>query len=150
MSKRVCISGFFDPIHPGHIRYIQEASKLGDVIVILNTDPQLMMKKGYVFMPFEERKEVLQSIKGVKEVIDCIDKDYTSSKTLELIKPDMFLKGGDRRLDNIPEKDICEKLGIEMIFGVGGYDKPQSSSWLVEKFIWTIKSNKELKKKYGL
>ena len=150
MAKKVCLSGFFDPIHPGHIRYIQEAAKLGDVYIILNTDDQLMMKKGYVFMPFHERKEVLLNIKNVVDVIDCIDTDYTSSKTLELIKPDMFLKGGDRRLGNIPERETCERLGIEMIFGVGGYDKPQSSSWLVEKFIQKLKTDKDFRRKHGL
>lgn len=150
MAKKVCLSGFFDPIHPGHIRYIQEASKLGDVWIILNTDDQLMMKKGYVFMPFEDRKEVLQSIKGVIGVLDCIDTDYTSAKTIELMRPDMFLKGGDRLLENIPEREVCERLGIEMVFGVGGYDKPQSSSWLVEKFIYKLKQDQTLRRKYGL
>jgi D-beta-D-heptose 7-phosphate kinase/D-beta-D-heptose 1-phosphate adenosyltransferase len=132
--KTVCVSGGFDPIHIGHVRYIQEAAKLGDyLIVILNSDEFLVKKKGKAFMPFEERKEILFAIDGVDEVFMAIDKDMTVCETLELLKPDIFAKGGDRTLENIPEKETCERLGIDMVFGVGG-DKIQSSSWIIEKY----------------
>uniref|UniRef100_A0A7C3SR27 Cytidyltransferase n=1 Tax=Dictyoglomus turgidum TaxID=513050 RepID=A0A7C3SR27_9BACT len=131
----VAVSGGFDPVHVGHIRYFKEAKKLGDkLIVILNSDRFLMKKKGYVFMPFKERKEILESIKWVDKVIPAIDKDQTVCKTLAKLKPDIFAKGGDRTLENIPEKEVCEKLGIKMVFGVGG-GKIQSSSWLLNKFL---------------
>lgn len=130
--KTVVTSGGFDPIHKGHIRLIKEASELGDrLIVVLNTDDFLIRKKGKPFMCFEERKEILESIRWVDEVVACIDEDQTVCKTLEMLKPDIFAKGGDRTLDNIPEKDVCERLGIDMVFGVGG-GKIQSSSWLLK------------------
>ncbi len=130
----VAVSGGFDPPHFGHIRYFRDAKKLGDkLMVILNTDAFLKRKKGYVFMPFEERKELVESIEYVDEVIECIDKDQTVCKTLELIKPDIFAKGGDRTIDNIPEREVCERFKIKMIFGVGG-EKVQSSSELLKNY----------------
>lgn len=130
--KIIAVSGGFDPIHIGHIRYFKEASELGELVVILNTDRFLKKKKGFVFMPYKERKEIIESIKYVNRVVKCIDKDQTVIKTLKSLKPDIFAKGGDRNLNNIPEKEICEELGIKMIFGVGG-GKIQSSSWLINK-----------------
>lgn len=133
MSKTVCVSGGFDPIHVGHVRMILEASKLGDVIVIANSDAWLERKKGYVFMKYEERKEVLQAIKGVVKVVEGIDDDGTVCENLKKIKPNFFANGGDRKDGNVPEYKVCEDLKIEMKFGIGGNDKPQSSSWLVNK-----------------
>jgi cytidyltransferase-like protein len=130
----VAVSGGFDPIHVGHIRMIKEAAQLGDVIIITNSDNWLMRKKGYVFMPYEERQEVLYSLKGVVDVIEAQDDDDTVCITLEKLKPDIFANGGDRKDGNVPEYEVCKRLGIEMEFGIGGSDKPQSSSWLVDKF----------------
>ena len=133
--KVVAVSGGFDPVHIGHIRYFKEAKKLGDrLIVILNSDEFLIKKKGYVFMPYKERKEIIENIKYVDKVVKCIDKDETVNKTLSLLKPDIFAKGGDRTIDNIPERKVCERLGIKMAFNVGG-PKAQSSSWLVNRII---------------
>ena len=131
--KIVAISGGFDPIHVGHIRMIQEAAELGAVVVVANSDEWLLRKKGYVFMKYEERQEILKSIKGVIDVFKASDKDDTVCRSLEIIKPDIFANGGDRKEGNIPEYQLCEDMGIEMKFGVGGSDKPQSSSWLVDK-----------------
>lgn len=129
----VAVSGGFDPLHIGHIQYFKEAKKLGDkLVVILNSDRFLMNKKGYIFMPYKERKEIIKRIKYIDKVIDCIDKDQTVCKTLKMLKPDIFAKGGDRTLENIPERKICEELGIKMVFNVGK-GKVQSSSWLVDK-----------------
>lgn len=129
----VAVSGGWDPLHVGHVRLFKEAKKLGDkLIVILNSDRFLMKKKGYVFMPHKERKEIIKSIKYVDKVVDCIDKDQTVCKTLVKLKPDIFANGGDRTSGNIPEEDICERLGIKMVFNVGK-GKIQSSSWLVNK-----------------
>lgn len=129
-EKIVTVSGGFDPVHIGHVRMIREASKLGKLIVILNNDAFLMRKKGFVFMPLEERKELLENIKGVDSVFVAIDEDDSVCKSLEKIKPDIFANGGDRKAANeIREADVCRKLGIEMVFNVGG-GKVQSSSWL--------------------
>jgi cytidyltransferase-like protein len=125
MKKRsvtVAVSGAFDPIHVGQVRYIREASKLGNkLVVILNSDDFLLRKKGFVFMPFEERKEILENIKGVDEVIASVDKDQTVRKTLEILKPDIFAKGGARTgPENIPEVDTCHKIGCRVVTNVGG------------------------------
>jgi D-beta-D-heptose 7-phosphate kinase/D-beta-D-heptose 1-phosphate adenosyltransferase len=132
-KKIVAVSGGFDPIHIGHTRMIQDAKKLGDVIVFLNTDEWLKRKKGYVFMTWQERAEILLSIKGVKEVYSAMDDDDTVCEALRFYKPDVFANGGDRKPGKVPEYQTCEELGIDMAFSVGGDDKPQSSSWLVEK-----------------
>ena len=111
---------------------IRAASAFGGVIVIANSDEWLMRKKGYVFMPFEERAEILESIKGVVAVVKAKDDDDTVCETLKDLRPDAFANGGDRKGDNVPEVALCEELDIQMLWNVGG-DKIQSSSWLVEK-----------------
>lgn len=129
----VCCSGGFDPVHIGHVRYFREAKALGDyLVVILNSDNFLKQKKGYIFMPFEERKEIIESIRYVDKVVACIDKDQTVCQTLDKIKPDIFAKGGDSTAGNIPEYDTCNRCNIEMVFNVGGC-KIQSSSRLVDE-----------------
>lgn len=131
----VAVSGGFDPIHIGHLRSILEARELGDsVMVILTRDDQLITKKGYVFMTYHERKEILMRIHGVDMVLPNIDLDLSSTQSLERYGPDIFAKGGDRTEDNMPqtEKEICQKIGCKIIYGVGG-GKIQSSSWLVKK-----------------
>ncbi|NLE08815.1 MAG: adenylyltransferase/cytidyltransferase family protein [Dehalococcoidales bacterium] len=132
-EKIVTVSGGFDPVHIGHVRMIRGAAQLGKLIVILNNDAFLMRKKGFVFMPLEERKEILENIKGVDSVFVAIDEDDSVCKSLEAIKPDIFANGGDRKAVNeIREADVCKRLGIEMVFNVGG-GKVQSSSWLTGK-----------------
>ena len=131
--KYVAVSGGFDPIHVGHIRMIQEAAKMGKVIVIANSDEWLLRKKKYVFMNYKERHEILSAIKGVHEVFEAKDSDDTVCASLLTLRPDIFANGGDRKEGNVPEYQLCEDMGIEMRFGVGGNDKPQSSSWLVDK-----------------
>ena len=134
-KKIVTVSGGFDPLHVGHVRMIQAAAQMGDVIVIANSDDWLMRKKGYVFMPYEERQEVLYSIKGVIDVFEADDEDGTVCKTLEKIKPDIFANGGDRKDNNTPEMDVCNELGIELLWNIGG-EKVESSSNLVNKARW--------------
>ena len=128
----VAVSGGMDPIHKGHVRMILEAYEYGDVVVILNSDEWLMRKKGYVFMPWEERAEIIRAIRGVKYVTKAQDDDGSVSETLREIKPAYFANGGDRKEGNTPEGQVCEELGIEMLWNVGG-DKIQSSSELVAK-----------------
>ena len=131
----VAVSGGYDPIHVGHIRSIREGKKLGDkLIVILTRDDQLIQKKGYYFMPYEERKEILENIEGVGQVVPNIDEGITSNESLEYYRPDIFAKGGDRSENNMPEieKMVCAKIGCRIIYGVGGH-KIQSSSSLVKR-----------------
>jgi D-beta-D-heptose 7-phosphate kinase/D-beta-D-heptose 1-phosphate adenosyltransferase len=112
---------------------LRDAAQLGKVFVILNTDDFLIRKKGYVFMPLEERKEILEAISYVDRVIVSVDKDDSVCKTLEMILPDIFANGGDRtNKKEIREAELCDRLNIEMVFGVGG-DKIQSSSRLVKE-----------------
>lgn len=134
MTKTVAISGYFDPIHGGHIDYIEAAAQFGRLVVFLNTDEAAIRKKGYAFMPFKDKARILMAMKGVDVVMPAMDSDGSVCKNLELIRPDIFANGGDRFEDNIPEKSTCERLGIEMVFNVGG-GKVQSSSALVENVI---------------
>mgnify|MGYP006154772255 FL=1 len=130
--KIVCVSGGFDPIHIGHVRMIQDASQLGEVIVIANSDEWLMRKKGYVFMTYAERQEIIYAIKGVIDVVEASDDDNTVCKTLRNLNPHIFANGGDRGTKNTPEMAVCKELDIQMVWGMGGNDKPQSSSWLID------------------
>ncbi len=130
LKKLIAVSGGFDPIHVGHVRMIQEAAKYGDVLVIANSDDWLMRKKGFVFMPYKERAEILESIKGVFGVTEADDADNTVCNSLTVLRPDVFANGGDRKGNNTPEVALCEKLGIKLLWNVGG-DKIQSSSTLV-------------------
>ncbi|MBI2632957.1 MAG: adenylyltransferase/cytidyltransferase family protein [Parcubacteria group bacterium] len=135
----VAVSGGFDPLHHGHVRMFQEAKKLGDeLVIILNNDNWLVAKKGYAFMPQEERKKIL-------EAIGCVDKvfltthsknsnDMSVCQELMKIKPHIFANGGDRYKNNIPEVTTCETIGCKMVFNVGKGGKIQSSSWLLERY----------------
>ena len=142
-KKTIVISGGMDPVHVGHVRMIQAAAELGKVIVVLNSDAWLERKKGYAFMPFEERKYLLESIKGVSEVSDVDDSDGTVCEALQRLKPDMFGNGGDRTSDNTPEKEVCLDIGIQMIWNLGG-EKVQSSSELVRNYVKNRSENSEL------
>lgn len=136
MSKKmIAVSGGFDPIHIGHVRMIREAAALGDeLIVILNNDNWLRKKKGHVFMPQDQRKEILEALAGVTRVVitnhvpDCID--MSVCEVLREIRPHVFANGGDRFADNIPEAVLARELGIETVFHIGNGGKVQSSSWL--------------------
>ena len=129
--KNVMVSGGFDPIHVGHVRMIQKASEWGQVIVVINSDDWLLRKKGYIFMPWEERAEIIGNIKGVVMVSAVDDTDGTVCEALKKYRPCAFANGGDRKKQNTPEMEICDELGIQMLWGIGG-GKIQSSSWLVE------------------
>ena len=129
-GKLIMVSGGFDPIHIGHVRMILEASKYGDVIVVANSDDWLIRKKGYVFMPWQERAEIIESIRGVFRVEHVDDSDGTVCEAIKRIKPDVFANGGDRKDNNTPEVALCNKLGIGLAWNVGG-GKIQSSSELV-------------------
>jgi cytidyltransferase-like protein len=125
--KTVAISGYFDPIHVGHLEYITEARKLGDkLIVIVNNNQQCVLKKGKPFMDEKDRVLITSSLKDVDEVFLSVDHDKTVCKSLELLKPDIFANGGDRKNYEIPESAICKKYNIQIIDGLG--QKIRSSS----------------------
>jgi D-beta-D-heptose 7-phosphate kinase/D-beta-D-heptose 1-phosphate adenosyltransferase len=126
----IALSGGFDPVHVGHLKMIQSATQYGKVVIILNSDEWLMRKKGYMFMPWTERKELLMGIKGVHAVEAADDSDNTVCEALKRINPHYFGNGGDRTDRNTPEKQLCEELDITMLWGLGG-GKIQSSSELV-------------------
>jgi D-beta-D-heptose 7-phosphate kinase/D-beta-D-heptose 1-phosphate adenosyltransferase len=131
----VAVSGYFDPLHIGHVRYIQAAKKLGDILwVILNTDEQAVAKKGYCFMPYKERSEILLAMKDVNAVLPNIDNDGSVAQSLSHYHPNIFAKGGDRGPFTLPPQEIitCNNLNIEIRYNVGG-EKLQSSSELVRQ-----------------
>jgi cytidyltransferase-like protein len=135
----VVVSGYFDPLHQGHLEYFEKAKKLGDIlIVIVNNDKQAILKKGVFYFNENERLKIISCIKGVDEVVLSIDDEKTIHKTLEMIKPDIFAKGGDWNINNLPkeEKEICEKLGIQIIDGLG-------KKIIFYKIVSKIKSNSE-------
>ena len=131
--KTVMVSGGFDPVHAGHIRLIRAAAEYGDVIVIANSDDWLFRKKGFVFMTFSQRAEILNAIKGVVLVDSVNDGDDTVCEAITRHKPDFFANGGDRGRSNTPEQQVCENLGVELLWSVGGDKKLASSSDLVER-----------------
>lgn len=137
--KIIAVSGGFDPVHAGHLRMFEEAKRLGDrLIVILNNDAWLRTKKGKPFMSQEERAEIIRGFRCVDEVLITEhaedDTDRSVCRALEAIRPHIFANGGDRKPDGdpVPEETLCKKLGISMVYNVGG-DKIQSSSWLIER-----------------
>ena len=125
--KIVATSGYFDPLHVGHLECLELAKQLGDkLIVIVNSDLQAKLKKGKSFMSENDRMKIVSALKCVDEVFLSIDKDKTQCKSLEYLKPNIFAKGGDRLSNEIPESKTCHELGIEIIDGLG--DKIRSSS----------------------
>ena len=125
--KRVAVSGYFDPIHVGHLEYLKLAKKLGDkLVVIVNNNKQCVLKKGKPFMDQADRIKIIRCLKMVDEVFLSVDNDKTVCQSLKLVKPDIFANGGDRSTKEVPESSICKKYNIKMIDGLG--DKIRSSS----------------------
>tara|TARA_Y100000590_G_C15418332_1_gene900373 strand:+ start:425 stop:856 length:432 start_codon:yes stop_codon:yes gene_type:complete len=141
MNKKIIIlSGGFDPIHKGHVRMFKSAKDFGEVFVGLNSDEWLVRKKEKYFMPFVERKEILESIKFIDKVFDFDDKDDTACDLIKFIYHKYnhdydiaFGNGGDRTNDTTPEVKFCMENNIEMIWGLGG-GKIQSSSNLLKNW----------------
>ena len=127
----ILCSGGFDPLHIGHLHYLEAASRKGQVIVALNSDAWLMAKKGYVFMPWRDRAWIITALSCVAMIWSVKDNDGTVCEALRWWKPDIFANGGDRTKANPAEHTVCEELGIKELFNVGG-GKIQSSSKLVD------------------
>lgn len=134
--KRVIVSGFFNPLHGGHLDMIEAAAKLGDkLLVIVNNDEQQVLKKGKVILPEQNRARLMSALKHVDEVKIAIDTDPTVIQTLKDVaerypKDELiFANGGDRDSAKVtPEAGVCEEFGIEMVYGVGGTSKADSST----------------------
>ena len=125
--KKIAISGYFDPIHVGHIEYINNAKKLGDwLVVIVNNNNQCALKKGKYFMDEKDRVLIVKNIKAVDEVFLSIDDDKSVCNSLKKVNPDVFANGGDRKNYEIPESKVCKENNIQIIDGLG--DKIRSSS----------------------
>ena len=140
MPNIILVSGGFDPIHSGHIKLINDANKYGDVVVLLNSDAWLRNKKGREFLPFDERKIIMQNIKGILDVLDFDDSDNSCVDGLikakkkynnKIIK---FANGGDRNDKTTPETTFCNQNNIEALWGIGGNNKSNSSSWILKKW----------------
>ena len=138
MKKAIIVSGYFNPLHKGHIEYFKLSKNKGDIlIVIVNNDIQRELKQSKEFMNEDERCLIISELKLVDIVYKSIDVDRTVKMTLELIHKELsskfslsFANGGDQNNNTIPEKSLCEKLGISLIDGLG--DKVQSSSWILK------------------
>ncbi len=131
----VLCTGGFDPIHSGHVDYLNEASKLGDTLVVgLNSDEWLQRKKGKAFMPWEERKYILEALGCVDSVIGFDDSDGTANDAIEQVRPDIFANGGDRNMFNTPETKNS-LMGVTYAYGIGG-GKVNSSSSVLRKWGW--------------
>lgn len=132
MSGIVCVSGGFDPLHIGHLEMFREAATHGKLVVILNSDAWLLRKKGFAFMPWQDRAAIIGDLKYVHEVVAVDDADGTVCEALSRLKPAMFANGGDRSANTTPEVSLCAALGIELLWNVGG-GKRASSSELINK-----------------
>jgi D-beta-D-heptose 7-phosphate kinase/D-beta-D-heptose 1-phosphate adenosyltransferase len=138
MEKIVLVTGGFDPIHSGHIAYFKAAKALGDMLLVgINSDEWLERKKGRAFMPWNERLCIVNNLKMVDEVYTFDDSDGSAKQFIKQVRahyPDaelIFANGGDRTADNIPEMDVVDS-NLLFVFGVGGEDKKNSSSWILE------------------
>ena len=142
----VCTSGGFDPIHPGHISCFIDSKDLGDkLVVVVNGDSFLKAKKGRPFQDLDTRCRIVSAIRGVDYVVPFeIENDQSVCVALEQIQPHIFAKGGDRKdPSSIPEWEVCQRLGIQVVFGVGE-DKQWSSSDFLSKWTEEIKRERDL------
>lgn len=140
MEKIVLVTGGFDPIHSGHIAYFKAARSLGDMLIVgLNSDEWLERKKGRAFMPWNERLCIINNLSMVDEVYTFDDSDGSARTFIHQVRAHypnskiVFANGGDRTKENIPEMDIIDS-NIEFVFGVGGEDKKNSSSWILQEW----------------
>ena len=132
MKKKitVAVSGYFNPLHVGHLEMMEKAKKLGGCLaVIVNNDYQVKLKGSTPFMNQADRLKIVSAIRWVDQVFLSVDRDQSVCKSLAKVKPDIFAQGGDRHQGNIPEAAVCRRLGIKMVDGLG--KKIRSSSSLI-------------------
>ncbi len=130
-SVVVAVSGYFNPLHVGHLEMIQKAKKLGDeLVVIINNDIQVALKGSVPFMPLADRIKIVKALRDVDRVFVSIDKDKTVCKSLIKVRPNIFANGGDRHsIGDVPEYPLCQKYDIKMVDGLGR--KIRASSQLI-------------------
>lgn len=140
-KKIVAISGGMDVWHTGHLLMAKEANTYGITVAILNSDEWLIRKKGYFVQTYEERKTIGEAFRYIDLVVATDDSDGTVCEALNRIRPDYFANGGDRQkdLNNVPEAQLCNELGIQMLWEVGGNHKQQSSSSLINNVLNKMK-----------
>lgn len=138
----VAVSGYFNPLHVGHIEMIEKAKKLGDKLVaIVNNDYQVKIKGSVPFMSAADRVRIMGALRDVDEVFLAVDRDKSVCKSLKIINPDIFANGGDRKnINDVPEYPICEKMGIKMVDGLGR--KIRASSKMIAQAAATKKIKK--------
>ena len=140
MPDIVLVSGGFDPLHSGHVKLIEHASKYGGVVVLLNSDEWLKKKKGREFLNFKERKTIMLALKNVIDVLDFDDSDTTSTQGIKKAIEKYphhnlkFANGGDRNDKSTPETEFCMENKIETLWEIGGNYKKNSSSWILENW----------------
>lgn len=141
MKTYYIVSGGFDPIHEGHIEMIKSSAQASDgVIVLANSDTWLCRKKGKNFHTMKTRKTILENLKGVIDVLEFNDADNSASDGIRKSRAKypnahlVFANGGDRGKDNIPETKTCTECNVDLVFGVGGHNKSNSSSWILNNW----------------
>lgn len=151
MKTYYIVSGGFDPIHEGHIEMIKASAASSDgVIVLVNSDAWLCRKKGKNFQSIKTRKAILENLKGVVEVLEFDDSDNSASDGIRRVRQKypyerlIFANGGDRGKDNVPEGPVCRECGVDLVFGVGGENKANSSSWILNSWKSSYLTNNNL------
>ena len=136
----VAASGYFNPLHTGHLEYLYDAKNYGDVlVVIVNNDKQVLLKNQILFLDEDERLEIIRSLDCVDCAILSIDEDLSITKTLEALNPDIFMNGGDRTKPNKQEEKVCKTINCEMKYNIGGR-KIQFSSRILDQYFYKRKS----------
>lgn len=145
-NQIIALSGAFDVLHPGHIRMIKGAEYFGKVVIFLNSDEWVRRNKGFLLMPWSDRREMLLSVTGVHSVERVNDEDDTVCEALMRFKPNIFGNGGNRTHYNTPERRLCNEMGIACVWGIGGGERDKYSNEILEKMFSAERPQKIAKK----
>lgn len=145
-NQIIALSGAFDVLHPGHIRMIKGAEYFGKVVIFLNSDEWVRRNKGFLLMPWSDRREMLLSVTGVYSVERVNDEDDTVCEALIRLKPNIFGNGGNRTHYNTPERRLCNEMGIACVWGIGGGERDKYSNEILEKMFSAERPQKIAKK----
>lgn len=145
-NQIIALSGAFDVLHPGHIRMIKGAEYFGKVVIFLNSDEWVIRNKGFLLMPWSDRREMLLSVTGVHSVERVNDEDDTVCEALMRLKPNIFGNGGNRTHYNTPERRLCNEMGIACVWGIGGGERDKYSNEILEKMFSAERPQKIAKK----
>ena len=145
-NQIIALSGAFDVLHPGHIRMIKGAEYFGKVVIFLNSDEWVRRNKGFLLMPWSDRREMLLSVTGVHSVERVNDEDDTVCEALMRLKPNIFGSGGNRTHYNTPERRLCNEMGIACVWGIGGGERDKYSNEILETMFSAERPQKIAKK----